>query len=1426
MADETGAVTHTPLATSFLDLYCAALSLPKATDADVVACRRILTRCLEVVSDPSNNQPLQQLSADSQKGSHKIKRLQHSAQVFQALQAITPNIPKVTAAHIRHTQLLDSSVSRSFLALIVLIVLMQPNSVSSIAKYIKQTPALFRPSLDANGPNSATPQQIPMNPVPLSSSAPTSISRDPTAAPSASEAIFESADDSDDDSERGIDDLPDAEIEEDAVDLSLDPQSVVTTFCQPPVTVPSQGDQPDDPAWKRKPHRQLTENEVLALASVRMLASSALIGTEHRPAVAGFLFHGHDWKDCNDTFKKFKESFELEARFQFVCRRNEPWSPDTPGEQGTDSTQQATSATPQPTSLATEATSTTSEVASIATEATSASTSTAQPESALASIGPHQVHVMDSTTATTNDKSTPISQGPKRRKTTGVTPEAPNSNVGSVNSDFSAADEEQKVAKAFNAGRMIRSFYECCLGPDRHPKTESKKQQPKKSIKRECPAFIIRYSVGNVSFVVVDLQHPHGHSIDAMRALRLCDFIKEFLSEQAMLTPSVTALRTALQRFQQRCLAANDTRYKPAYPGDPMFHAADYTLRNFVKARGRTLQFHVDDGISAVRLAAHCRKTRGDKVFLQLPKDPQKSQDDLILVVLTRSCLYMLSKYGVVFGIDATYRTNKYKFPVFLLVAYDNSRRGQVCGLIVIGKEDAAHLAPALRVVRQFVPNWKPRCAVSDKCEAERNALKMVFADIPGFRTFLCEFHRLKAIIEHLRTTITSSTHGDAADSLRMQILAACKRLAWAESVDEYQSRKADFLNKLLVSLPNIKKYMLDTWFVCEQDWAMCFRDVDFNNMTTTNVNERANRTFKLILLQTDSPRRLDSLIQAFVTTTCERFMEAYTKGNTASFAALSAPNASHALGQQYLVLTIGARQKLEKIVDAAANIPSSAIKQISDTIFEVARKPESRTALKALGLDAVAEIPRIVDLSKMTCTCVSSRLRGLPCGHLYAVHFATKTQWKSSFFKHLEIDQGIIESIHSTVRDAAAIPQYKIPELVWNPSSNPAAFNDDAAPAGSLTAGGDSSSGTTGTSATTTPDKTSSKIQDEQWTARVNQIEEQYKLLRSQCYDTKDAPDQANALAHLDATLNKLRIATDELVAFNAPHTPQVTTQSVAKASKRKPSSTINSRVAMTSRIPNQRQLFSITDVSSDSDGDDDDDEGTDAIDKQQAKALRKIKGVGRPKLNTRAVPSTKNVLNQSTPTTAVSSQALGGSTFNNALHHFTIGSTTSPGTVSSVARRPQTATSSSQGLKLAGSVPLLPRPTPLVPRPHSSGMTNSPQQTMTNTQASMNSFGLASIASSLPAVRIAPSSTPGDATPSVVVSGQMPIRQASLACAAPSEPATDTSVRIQPFPNGESVLQLTASTSSQHVAPPSRAVALLQASLAHVQVTGEPEE
>ena len=86
----------------------------------------------------------------------------------------------------------------------------------------------------------------------------------------------------------------------------------------------------------------------------------------------------------------------------------------------------------------------------------------------------------------------------------------------------------------------------------------------------------------------------------------------------------------------------------------------------------------------------------------------------------------LLSRYGNMCLLDATYRTTRYALPLFFLCVKTNVGY-QVVGVFVIQQEDINSIKEALDILRGWNPEWMPKNFMVDFADEEIQAIEATF---------------------------------------------------------------------------------------------------------------------------------------------------------------------------------------------------------------------------------------------------------------------------------------------------------------------------------------------------------------------------------------------------------------------------------------------------------------------------------------------------------------------------------------------------------------------------------------------------------------------------------------------------------------------------------------------------------------------------
>ena len=97
--------------------------------------------------------------------------------------------------------------------------------------------------------------------------------------------------------------------------------------------------------------------------------------------------------------------------------------------------------------------------------------------------------------------------------------------------------------------------------------------------------------------------------------------------------------------------------------------------------------------------------------------------------------------YPELLFIDATYKLNDLRMPLYVLLAVDGNGEGKIVFLWIVQCEEKETIASLLVEFKQHNDNWSLiKCVVSDKDMTDRNVIKKHF---PQTNLLICLFHTM-----------------------------------------------------------------------------------------------------------------------------------------------------------------------------------------------------------------------------------------------------------------------------------------------------------------------------------------------------------------------------------------------------------------------------------------------------------------------------------------------------------------------------------------------------------------------------------------------------------------------------------------------------------------------------------------------------------
>lgn len=181
---------------------------------------------------------------------------------------------------------------------------------------------------------------------------------------------------------------------------------------------------------------------------------------------------------------------------------------------------------------------------------------------------------------------------------------------------------------------------------------------------------------------------------------------------------------------------------------------------------------------------------------------------------------------------DATYKTNNMRFPLYTLLVVDNNGVGQPVAFGILAKEDQQHIEKFLEIFKEHNDITNLQCVIVDKDMAEINALRNQF---PMKYFQICYFHVLKAVDKYL-STLKNGNEKECSLKFDLMLQSKTEDDFWKE------------LNELALLSPLFHEYVVHHWVPFKENITVFGRkDVMHLQNRTNNRIESFHNVLKKV---------------------------------------------------------------------------------------------------------------------------------------------------------------------------------------------------------------------------------------------------------------------------------------------------------------------------------------------------------------------------------------------------------------------------------------------------------------------------------------------------------------------------------------------------------------------------------------------------
>lgn len=351
---------------------------------------------------------------------------------------------------------------------------------------------------------------------------------------------------------------------------------------------------------------------------------------------------------------------------------------------------------------------------------------------------------------------------------------------------------------------------------------------------------------------------------------------------------------------------------------------------------------------------AECRKKDNTKI-IPVTDETQELQ---ILFIQTPHMQKAFDAFPEVLLLDATYRTNKLRMPLFVFVVEDGAGRSHVVAYAFVASEQQHVVTQLLGIfVKENLATARTSVVVVDKDFTEISAVRETFPSKPAVQ--LCQFHVTKAFKAAAGQLSKSAQERD-------RMVSSFNEMLCAPTSQMFEEAHAEFLR---YASEEARMYFEKNWAKIPEMWARHLCDALFTaGNNTTNRVESHNGKLKNIL---SSHEKLHDALHALLKVSDSMLHEARHQAALLQTCEFYSYNASGAIEKMcFKELTPYACALVNKEVTKMRENPPE-VRQLAANLYTVS--------------SACGNTWHEVSIEKQTCTCTSFSRMGLFCRHFLA---------------------------------------------------------------------------------------------------------------------------------------------------------------------------------------------------------------------------------------------------------------------------------------------------------------------------------------------------------------------------------------------------------------------------------------------------------
>lgn len=333
--------------------------------------------------------------------------------------------------------------------------------------------------------------------------------------------------------------------------------------------------------------------------------------------------------------------------------------------------------------------------------------------------------------------------------------------------------------------------------------------------------------------------------------------------------------------------------------------------------------------------------------------------------------------------VDATYKLNDMRMPVFLQLVIDGNGESEIVAVFVVVSEDGETLTALLEVFQKHNPAWqKTKTILTDKDLTERAVYGRLF---PSAKLQLCLFHVLK--------TMRREIHCEKMN-IRLEQKNVCleiiQKLAYSFSEEEY-SNNLEVLYQ--TGIQPVVDYFTKSWHPIKEQWVVGLKQSYHYSNHTTNRLESINQKLKQVIVKFSNLKRFFSDLELII----------------------------HCLRQERDSRISNLVMKRPLLAFPMDSPEAKFSRLLTPYSFQFVLKQISLSQKVNLSEADIADVPitlqsssGLIHVSTTSCTCIFSTMNQLPCRHSFALrsklsldmYFEDEIaqRWRMDFYLNSEV--------------------------------------------------------------------------------------------------------------------------------------------------------------------------------------------------------------------------------------------------------------------------------------------------------------------------------------------------------------------------------------------------------------------------------------